>query len=99
MDEYREPGNIFEQKKGYEDLQSSPAFIKLIGEIQAQVDGLQQEILFGPVRTQEDLFFRERQKGMLEGRLSITNTLTTLVETLQVDYNTAVAEKENNDEE
>lgn len=95
MEEMREPGNIFEQKKAYEDLQSSPAFRKLIGEVQTQVDRLQNEILFGPITCEADLFLMERRRGQLEGRLSIQATLNTLLENLEYDYQQAVKEKQN----
>jgi hypothetical protein len=96
MEEPREPGNIFEQKKAYEDLQSSPAFRKLVGEVQTQVDGLQNEILFAPITCEADMFLMERKKGMLEGRLSIQATLSTLLENLDYDYQQAVTAKEQN---
>lgn len=94
-EELREPSNIGELKKDFERLLESPAW-RMLGEaLQAQADGLQQEILFGPVDNEGDLWRMERKKGQLEGRLALQATVQAMLEDLELDYQRALAEKEN----
>lgn len=101
MDEMTEPGNLSKAKRDWEDLLKNPAWVQLVEAVQAQTDTLQQSILFGPVRTAEDLYKCEREKGMLEGRLSITATAHAMKESIEVDLNEALNRKgsENVEEE
>lgn len=94
-DEYREPLNIQEQKKEFERLLESPAWRIINMAIQAQVDSLQQEILFGDVEDASSLYRLERKKGMLEGRLSLAATATAIIEDLEIDLQRAKVAKEN----
>lgn len=92
--DYQEPSNFFEQKKMFQDLQESPAFRKLCEKVQEQCDALQDAIIFSPVLGEADVYARERDKGRLEGRLSLQATLTTLLEELEYDYQHALEAKE-----
>lgn len=91
---YQEPVNIFEQKKLIENLISSPGFVMLAKVIQAQVDGLQNEVLFSPLKSMDEAFVMERKKGQIEGRLSLMATAEAMLEELQMDYQQAHAKKE-----
>ena len=93
MTTYQEPLNIQEQKKEFERLLESPAWRIINTAIQAQVDTLQQEILFAPVESEAMLYQLERKKGMLEGRLSLVNTVMAMVEELEVDLSRALNEE------
>lgn len=73
------------QLRELQTLQLSAAWRQLTGVIQEQVDMLQNRIIFGEVKAAEDLYMIERLKGQLEGRLSLSMTLETLIETLEMD--------------
>jgi hypothetical protein len=92
-DEYEDSANISDQKKELQRLLDSPAWGHIIGVIQQQTDSLQNEILFAPITSEADLYMLERKKGMLEGRLSLSITVETMLENLAVDFNEAVAKK------
>jgi hypothetical protein len=94
IDNMTEVGNLHEAKRDWERLLENPAWIQLMGAVQAQTDSLQQDILFSPISSESDLFMCERKKGMLEGRLSLTATAQALVESVQLDLNLATKEKE-----
>lgn len=94
-DEYSEPSNIFDIKKDFENLLESRAWRMLAEAIQAQVDSMQQEILFGPVESDSDMYRIERLKGKLEGRLSLMATAQAMLENLELDYQMALNQKEN----
>lgn len=94
-DEYREPSNIFEMKKDFENLLESRAWRMVCEALQAQADTLQQEILFSPVAGEGDLWLMERKKGQLEGRLALAATAKAMLDDLELDYQQAVAAKEN----
>lgn len=74
-----------EQKKMWEGLLVHPAWLQLIQVLQEQTDVIQNEILFAPVTSAEDVYRQERKKGQLEGRLSITNTAQTILAMLEQD--------------
>ena len=93
-DEYREPSNIFEMKKDFENLLESRAWRMVCEALQSQADALQQEILFNPVDGEADLWKMERKKGQLEGRLALAATAQAMLEELELDYQQAVAAKE-----
>lgn len=92
-DEYEEAGNLASLKRAWEELQTNPAWLSLVEAIQAQTDTLQQDILFGPIASSEQLYEVERKKGQLEGRLSITATATAMFEDLCTDLRTAQENK------
>ena len=96
IDEYEDAGNLASAKRAWEDLFANPAWVSLIEAVQAQTDRLQNEILFEPVRSSEDLYQVERKKGQLEGRLSITATATAMFEGLCQDLKTAQQRKGEN---
>lgn len=95
IEDMQEPGNLAQAKRLWEDLFENSAWLSLVEALQAQTDSLQRDILFGEVRTAEDLYLIERKKGQLEGRLSVTATATAMFETLQTDLQQAL--KENTD--
>ena len=88
-DEYEDPSNLFALKKEWEASQTNAAWLSLVEAIQAQTDTLQQDILFGPIASSEQLYEVERKKGQLEGRLSITATATAMFEDLCTDLRIA----------
>lgn len=96
IDEYQDVSNLAAAKKDWEVLQTNSAWVSLIEAVQAQTDRLQNEILFDPVRSAEDLYQVERKKGQLEGRLSITATATAMFEGLCQDLETAQQRKGEN---
>jgi len=98
LKEYNDPVNILDQKKGMERLLESPAWLMIVATVQEQVDALQQDILFGPVRGQDDFIILERKKGLLAGMLSLQNTAQTILEGLELDYQLAQQQKENQNE-
>ena len=95
-DEYQDVSNLASLKKEWEALLVNSAWVSLIEAVQAQTDRLQNEILFEPVRSAEDLYQVERKKGQLEGRLSITATATAMFEGLCQDLETAQNRKGEN---
>ena len=95
-DEYQDTSNLLALKKDWEALLVNSAWVSLIEAVQAQTDRLQNEILFDPVRSAEDLYQVERKKGQLEGRLSITATATAMFEGLCQDLETAQNRKGEN---
>lgn len=88
-DEYEDAGNLASAKRDWENLFENPAWLSLVEAIQAQTDTLQQDILFGPIASSEQLYEVERKKGQLEGRLSITATATAMFEGVCADLRTA----------
>ncbi len=95
MKEFEEPSNIIDQKKDMERLLESSAWGMIVATVQEQVDALQQDILFGPVGSVDDLFPLERKKGMLQGMLSLQNTAQLLLEELEMDLQLARQRQEN----
>lgn len=73
-----------EERKEWQRLLESPQWGKLIGLLQQQVDELQQVLLM-PCTTRKEQMLAEFRKGQLEGRLSISNTVETLVEDLTTE--------------
>lgn len=68
-------------------LLSSRAWGTLISMVQEQADGLQNQLLRSPVESIGDVLKMERVKGELLGRLSLTDTVASWVETLQYQIN------------
>lgn len=93
-DELKDPVNIKERIKEFEALLNTPAWGMISRTIQAQVDNLQNEILFGPVESEGDVYRLERKKGMLEGRLSLAATTLAMLEELEYDLRSAQKENE-----
>lgn len=85
--------SLRELKREYQSLLEHPAWHKLVAVVQKQVDELQQALLM-PLRSQDEVFLREFNKGQLEGRLSLTNTIETLIETLEMDIRKAENERD-----
>ncbi len=90
----REGLPLGEQIALFQGLMAHPAWRILTQAIQAQVDNLQQQILFGSVSSAEDLYKLERMKGSLEGRLSLVGTAQAIIDTLEQDKRQAVAKQE-----
>ena len=95
IDEMMEPGNLSQARRDWEELTQNPAWLQLVAAIQAQTDSLQQSILFGPVTSEADLYRLEREKGQLEGRLSITATAEAMMQGVEYDLKQAIERKEN----
>ena len=93
-DVLKDPVNIKERIKEFEALLNTPAWGMISRTIQAQVDNLQNEILFGPVESEGDVYRLERKKGMLEGRLSLAATTLAMLEELEYDLRSAQKENE-----
>lgn len=68
-------------------LLSSRAWGTLVSMVQEQADGLQNQLLRSPVESIGDALKMERVKGELLGRLSLTDTVASWVETLQYQIN------------
>jgi hypothetical protein len=68
-------------------LLSSRAWGTLVSMVQEQADGLQNQLLRSPVESIGDALKMERVKGELLGRLSLTDTVDSWVETLQYQIN------------
>lgn len=66
-------------------LLSSPAWLRLIQNIQEQADSLQNQIIFGEVTSTGEAFRAERLKGQLIGLLSLNATAKTIEESLEID--------------
>lgn len=75
---------LLDDKKAWQRLLESPEWGKLVAILQQQVDELQQVVL-RPLMSSDEVYLREFQKGQLEGRLSITNTVETLISDLEID--------------
>jgi hypothetical protein len=73
------------ERKQWEKLIESPEWGKLVAILQTQADALQQEILFSPLAGHDAVFTQEFRKGQLEGRLSITNTVETVLGEIQAE--------------
>lgn len=89
----QEPLNIQEKKKEFERLLESHAWRMITVAIQAQVDSLQQEILFSSVESEGAVYMMERKKGMLEGRLALVATVNALLEDLEIDLQRALTKE------
>jgi len=68
-------------------LLSSRAWGTSVSMVQEQADGLQNQRLRSPVESIGDALKMERVKGELLGRLSLTDTVASWVETLQYQIN------------
>ena len=93
-EELKDPVNIKERIKEFQSLLNAPAWVMISTMIQAQVDNLQNEILFAPVESEGDVYKLERKKGMLEGRLSLAATTMAMLEELEYDLRLAQKETE-----
>lgn len=89
----QEPLNIQEKRKEFKLLLESPAWHMITVAIQAQVDSLQQEILFSSVESQGAVYMLERKKGMLEGRLALAATANAMLEDLEIDLQRALTKE------
>lgn len=78
---------LSDQKKAWEKLITTPEWASLMTMLQGQVDTFQQRILFVPLTKLEDALPQEYMKGQIEGRLSLTNTIETLIEELENELN------------
>lgn len=72
------------QRRGWEKLIETPEWGTLIRVLQDQADALQAKVVFTPLTRGDDIYLQEFMKGQLEGRLSISNTVETLMEQLDV---------------
>lgn len=81
------------ERRQWESLIESPEWGKLVGILQEQADGLQREILFMPLASADMAYTQEFRKGQLEGRLSISNTVETILENLQVEIESLIKEE------
>lgn len=77
----RDLATLQDERKEWQRLIDSPQWGKLIGLMQQQVDEFQQTLLM-PCASRKDQMLAEYRKGQLEGRLSISNTVETLIEQL-----------------
>lgn len=91
MEDIRDPQGklvqLLEARKAWEALTSSPAWTNLIRVLQEQADELQRSIIYTPLAHQDDIYAQEFRKGQLEGRLSITVTVETILSELEFDIN------------
>lgn len=78
---------LSDQKKAWEKLIESPEWRQLVGMLQGQVDSFQRQILFVPLTKLEDALPQEYMKGQIEGRLSISSTVETIIEQLEGELN------------
>lgn len=78
---------LSDQKKGWEKLIATPEWGQLVAMLQGQVDSFQQQILFRPLAKLEDALPQEYMKGQIEGRLSISATVETIIEQLEGELN------------
>lgn len=92
-EEPKDPLNIQEKKKEFERLLESPAWRMITIAVQAQVDSLQQEILFSSVESEGAVYMMERKKGMLEGRLALAATANAMLEDLEIDLQRALTKE------
>jgi len=99
MELEKEPDDLSlsELLKIAQGLTANAVWIRLCAAIQAQVDSLQSEVLFGEVTSEGDVFRLERRKGMLEGRLSIAGTLQGMMDTWAQDLRNITGEERNED--
>lgn len=82
IDEQRQKDlvTLIEEKKVFQQLLEHPGWCKLVGIIQDQVDNLQTQALFRPLKSMDEVLEQEFTKGRIEGRLSLTGTIETLLE-------------------
>jgi hypothetical protein len=73
---------VSDARKGWEKLITTPEWATLMGVLQEQVDGYQRVVLFRPLGKLEDALAQEYMKGQIEGRLSLANTVETIMEGL-----------------
>ena len=76
-----------DSKRGWEKLIATPEWSQLMTVLQEQTDSFQRHILFVPLRKLDDALEIEYMKGQLEGRLSLTNTIETIIEGLEIEIN------------
>lgn len=89
MEEINDPqgrlANLIEEKRLWEALTSQRAWIKLINVLQIQTDELQRVIIYNPLKSHDEAYAQEFRKGQLEGRLSISTTVETLIADLDFE--------------
>lgn len=78
---------LIEERKLWETLTSSPAWMNLVTVLQQQTDELQRVIIYNPLTRLDDVYLQEFKKGQLEGRLSITATIETIMSDLEYEIN------------
>lgn len=85
--EERDPDlvSLIDERKGWERLIATPEWGKLVTMLQGQADELQRTIVFTPLMTGDGAYLQEFRKGQLEGRLSITNTIETIISELEAE--------------
>lgn len=83
-DDLRDPDlvSLIDEKRAWQRLIDTPEWGKLIAVLQGQVDELQ-GVLFRPLSSKNEVYLREFQKGQLEGRLSVSNTVETMIAELE----------------
>lgn len=98
IEDMEDAGNLSQAKKDWERLLENPAWVQLVRAIQAQVDTLQNEILFGSLQVENYALVTERKKGQFEGRLSLIATAEAMAESVSFDLQAALEKKEENEE-
>lgn len=76
---------LSDEKREWQRLLDSPQWGKLMAVVQEQVDNLQQVIVFTPLGSADGVYRQEFQKGQLEGRLSVGNTVQSIIENLDIE--------------
>lgn len=71
-----------DELRGWQRLIDSPEWGKLIAILQEQVDEIQRSLL-RPLASSDEIYVKEFQKGQLEGRLSVSNTVETIISELE----------------
>lgn len=81
----QEISKCLETKRLLEQLLESPAWARVVGIVQEQVDAYQREVLFTPCLSVDSAFSQEYKKGQIEGRLSISMAVETEIETCEIN--------------
>lgn len=79
--------NLTIQYREFEALLSSRAWAQLVGALQSQADGLQQQIIFSTVESTSDIYRLERLKGQLMGILALSATAQSMKEDMELQLN------------
>ena len=85
-----------EQKREFQRLLESRAWVRLATILQEQADSLQKGVIFVPLKSLDGALEMEYNKGRLAGILSVTAILETEMANLDTEIEIAEAKEESN---
>lgn len=68
-----------------EELAKTPAFLKIVSVLQAEIDSMQNEIVLKPCASEGEVLLQEYRKGQVEGRMALSRLVGDRLETLEYE--------------